>query len=161
MNTLTAWRFDDPSGAEGALARVRVLAEQGLIRIDDAALVSWPMTRRRPQTRELGSLTGAGALWGGGWGLVLGMAFLAPLAGLAIGAGTGAVVGSLSGVGIDDAFIEQVRERVTPGTSALFLLTHAAVVDRVAAELSDLEMELVRSNLDPDQERRLREAFVG
>jgi uncharacterized membrane protein len=161
MNTLTAWRFHDPGGAEGALRRVQALAEQGLIRIDDAALVSWPVTRRRPQTRELGSLTGAGALWGGGWGLVLGMIFAAPLAGLAVGAGAGAVVGSLSGFGIDDAFLTEVRGRVTPGTSALFLLTHAAIVDRVAHELRDLEMELVRSNLDREQEQRLRAALVA
>ncbi len=161
VDTLTAWKFDDPGAAERALQRLEALADQDLITVDDAALVSWPMTRRRPQTRELGSLTGPGALWGGFWGMLLGLAFVAPLAGLVVGATSGAAVGSLSGFGIDDEFIAQVREHVTPGTSALFLLSHGAVVDRVAAEMAGFDTHLVRSNLDPDQERRLREALVG
>jgi uncharacterized membrane protein len=161
VNTLTAWKFHDPGGAEQALERVRALAKQGLISVDDAALVTWPTSRRRPHTRELGSLTGPGALMGGFSGTLLGLIFVAPLAGLAVGAAAGAVVGRLSDLGIDDDFIAEVRARVTPGTSALFLLSHGAVVDRVAAEMADLEMELVRSNLGSEQERRLREALVG
>ena len=92
---------------------------------------------------------------------MLGLIFVVPLAGLAVGAATGAVLGSLADVGIDDEFIAEVRARVTPGTSALFLLSHGAVVDRVAAEMADVEMELVRSNLGAEQERRLREALVS
>ena len=161
MNTLTAWRFHDPDGAEQALTRIQALAEQGLISVDDAALVTWPTARRRPQTRELGSLIGPGALLGGSWGTVLGLIFVVPLAGLVVGAATGAVLGSLADIGIDDDFIAEVRAQVTPGTSALFLLSHGAVVDRVAAEMADVEMELVRSNLDPEQERRLRETLVS
>jgi uncharacterized membrane protein len=159
VNTLTAWKMPDPGGAEEALTRLRALAEQGLIHVDDAALVTWPPERRRPRTRELGSLTGPGALWGGFWGMLLGLVFVAPLAGLAIGAAAGAVVGTLTDFGISDEFIAEVRERVTPGTSALFLLSHGAVVDRVADALADLDLELVRSNLDSEQERRLREAL--
>ena len=161
MNTLTAWRFHDPDGAEQALTRIQALAERGLISVDDAALVSWPTARRRPKTRELGSLIGPGALLGGSWGAVLGLIFVVPLAGLAVGAATGAVLGSLADVGIDDDFIAEVRAQVTPGTSALFLLSHGAVVDRVAAEMADVEMELVRSNLGSEQERRLRETLVS
>jgi uncharacterized membrane protein len=161
VDTLTAWRFQDPDGAEQALARIRSLAEQGLISVDDAALVTWPTARRRPRTRELGSLTGPGALLGGCWGAVLGLIFAIPLAGLAVGAATGVVLGSLADVGIDDEFIAEVRALVTPGTSALFLLSHGAVVDRVAAEMAGVEMELVRSNLGAEQERRLREALVS
>lgn len=161
MNTLTAWRFHDPDGAEQGLARIQALAERGLISVDDAALVTWPTARRRPKTRELGSLTGPGALLGGSWGTVLGLIFVVPLAGLVVGAATGAVLGSLADVGIDDDFIAEVRAQVTPGTSALFLLSHGAVVDRVTAEMADVEMELIRSNLDPEQERRLRETLVS
>ena len=46
-----------------------------------------------------------------------------PLLGLAIGAATGALMGSLTDAGISDKFIQSVREKVTPGTSALFLLS--------------------------------------
>ena len=52
-----------------------------------------------------------------------------------------------------------VREKITPGTSALFALTSGAVYDKVAAEFSDMKAELISTNLSDDQEAKLREAF--
>src|SRR5256886_11165514 len=49
--------------------------------------------------------------------------FFVPFLGAAIGAATGALAGSMSDVGIDDELIEQARDRITPGTSALFAMT--------------------------------------
>ena len=65
------------------------------------------------------------------WGLLFGLIFFVPLLGAAIGAASGALSGSLRDVGIDDSFINRVRDRVTPGTSALFLMSSDAVVDKV------------------------------
>ena len=123
MDTLTVWTFPTAEGADEAVDRLRSLAEQGRITVDDAAVVSWPASRRKPKVRELGSLTGPGALWGGFWGLLLGLIFLVPLAGLAFGAGAGAVAGGLVDVGIDDAFIKRIRAEVEPGTSAAFVVS--------------------------------------
>jgi uncharacterized membrane protein len=78
---------------------------------------------------------------------------------MAVGAGMGALGGSLADVGIDDDFIEQVREKVTPGTSALFLLTSGATVDRVIEELRQFDFEIISTNLPAEQEQMLREAF--
>jgi uncharacterized membrane protein len=160
MNTLTVWMFSTADGADQALERLRPLAAQGLISVDDAAVVSWPASRRKPKLREVGSLTGPGALWGGFWGLLLGLIFLVPLAGLAFGAAAGAVAGSLVDVGIDDAFVKRVRAEVKPGTSALFVVSHGAAVEPVAEALHDLDMRLVRSNLSEEQEERLRAVFT-
>jgi uncharacterized membrane protein len=44
-------------------------------------------------------------------------------------------------VGINDSFIKQVREKVTPGTSALFLLTGDAVVDRIAEAVKGFDAQ--------------------
>jgi uncharacterized membrane protein len=160
VNTLTVWMFQTPSGADEALERLSPLAAQGLITVDDAAVIAWPASRRKPKLREVGSLTGPGALWGGFWGLLLGLIFFVPLAGLAFGAAAGAVAGSLVDVGIDDAFIKRVRAEVRPGTSALFVLSHGAVVEPVAEALRDLEPRLLRSNLDEEEEQRLRAVFT-
>ena len=62
-------------------------------------------------------------------------------------------------VGISDDFIRDVREKVTPGTSALFALTSGAVQDKVADEFRGTEAELIRTNLSDEQEAQLREAF--
>jgi uncharacterized membrane protein len=79
---------------------------------------------------------------------------------LAIGAATGAMAGSLADVGISDKFINTVREKVTPGTSALFILTSDAVVDRVSAEFKGSDAELISTNLSNEQEASLRAAFA-
>jgi uncharacterized membrane protein len=52
------------------------------------------------------------------------VAVFVPLLGMAVGAGLGALAGSLADVGIGDESIREVREQVTPGTSAQFLMTY-------------------------------------
>jgi len=159
MATLTAWKFASPYGADDALATLEKLQSEQLIQVQDAAVVSWEPDRKKPKTRELHSMKKMGALGGGFWGLLFGLIFFIPILGLAIGAASGALFGSLSDVGISDEFIDRVREKVTPGTSALFLLSSDAVMDRVAAEFQDTGAELISTNLSAEQEERLREAF--
>jgi len=135
MATMTVWKFESASGAENALELLERLQKEALVQVDDAAYVYWPEGRRRPKTEQLHSLTGAGALGGSFWGLLFGLIFFVPLLGLAVGAAMGAMAGSMSDVGIDDDFIRDVREKVTPGTSALFVMTSNAVADRVLEQL--------------------------
>jgi uncharacterized membrane protein len=161
MATLTAWKFSTPYGADAALDKLEKLQSEQLITVQDAAVVSWEQGRKKPKTRELHSTKRAGALGGGFWGLLFGLIFFIPIIGLAIGAVTGALMGSLADVGISDAFINSVRQKVTPGTSALFLLSSDAVVDRVKAEFTGTEAELISTNLSADQEAKLREAFAN
>jgi uncharacterized membrane protein len=159
MPALTVWKFERDLAAEEALPRLERLAVEGAISIGDAAVVSWPESRRKPSMRTLGSLTGPGELWGGVWGILLGLIFLVPLAGPVFGAGAGAIAGSLSDFGVDDDFIRRARTNVTPGSSALFVFSSDAVADDVAAALADLDVDLVRCNLSLEHERRLRETL--
>jgi uncharacterized membrane protein len=79
---------------------------------------------------------------------------------MAIGAGMGALAGSMSDVGIDDAFIRRMREEIQPGTSALFVLSSGAVIDKVKEAFEGQEMVLVETNLTHEQEDKLREVFA-
>jgi uncharacterized membrane protein len=160
MATLTVWKFATPEGADQALRTLQDLQRQELIKLEDAAVVSWPPERKKPKTHQLSSLTGAGALGGTFWGLLFGLIFFVPLLGAAIGAGVGALAGSLADVGIDDKFIDEVRQKVTPGTSALFAMTSDAVIDRVKEAFKGVHAELIRTNLSEDQEKALRHAFA-
>jgi uncharacterized membrane protein len=159
MITLTVWKFSASDGAENALPRLAGLAARDLVIVEEVAAVAWPEGLRKPTTRTLGSLTGPGTLWGGSWGVLLSLIFLTPLAGPAFGAAAGAVAGTLSDFGIDDDFIIRVRQLVTPGTSALFVVCDGATAERLAFEWSDLDVELVRCDLSSEQERRLRYAL--
>ncbi|MFE2283831.1 DUF1269 domain-containing protein [Streptomyces sp. NPDC059443] len=161
MSTLTAWKFADPNAAAEVEGTLLSLQKQGLIQIHDAAVVSWPDDRKQPKTKQLNNLTAAGALSGTFWGMLFGLIFFVPLLGAALGAIGGALGGSLSDVGIDDEFIDGVRAEVKPGTSALFLLTSDAVVDRVHAAFPTGSAQLLRSNLSTADEAKLREVFAA
>ena len=160
MATLTAWAFPTVDGAEQAIEHLKQLQAQELIKLQDAAIVTWPEGKSKPKTRQLNNLTGAGALGGAFWGMLFGLLFFVPLLGAAIGAGMGALTGSMADVGIDDNFINSVKQRVTPGTSALFLLSSDAVIDRVKGTFAGLSPELIASNLSTEQEAKLREVFT-
>jgi uncharacterized membrane protein len=92
-------------------------------------------------------------------GLLFGLIFFVPLLGAAIGAAFGALSGSLADVGIDDTFIKRVRDEITPGTSALFVLTSDAVQDRVRDAFAGQDFELLFTDLSKEQEDNLRKAF--
>ena len=160
MSSLTVWKFQTPFGAEAALQKLEGLQTQGLIQVQDAAVVSWEVGRKKPKTEQMHDTKKGGALGGGFWGLLFGLIFFIPILGLAIGAATGALFGSLADVGISDSFIKSVRDQITPGTSALFLLSSDAVIDRVKEEFPRTDAELISTNLSADQEAKLREAFA-
>jgi uncharacterized membrane protein len=160
MATLTVWKFDSAGGAQGALNQLERMQKEELIQINDAAYVTWPEGKKKPKTEQLHNMTGAGALGGSFWGLLFGLIFFVPLLGMAVGAAMGALSGSMVDVGIDDSFIREVRSQVTPGTSALFVMTSNAVVDKVIEEFKNSGAALVSTNLSHEQEEKLREAFA-
>ncbi len=160
MATLTVVKFNDPKGADQALGILKDLQRQNLIRVLDAAIVTWPIGSKKPKTEQLHNVAGASALNGSFWGMLFGLIFFVPLLGAAIGAAIGALQGSLIDVGIDDAFIKRVRNEVTEGTSALFLLSADAVRDRVADAFRGLPpYELIASNLSQEEEDKLKDVF--
>ena len=159
MATLTVWKFETAEGAQDALNKLGDLAKQQLIQIQDAAVVAWPAGAKKPKTKNYGSMTGQGALSGAFWGMLFGLIFFVPFFGLAIGAAMGALAGKFADYGIDDNFIKEVREKVTEGTSALFLLSSNAVEDRIAEAFTGVKMELIQSNLSSEQEAKLKEEF--
>lgn len=161
MTSLTAWKFDTVDGADRALAVLKSLEAQRLVTIEDGAVVRWEVGKKKPQTEQLVHLARSGALSGAFWGMLFGLLFFIPFLGLAIGAAAGALTASFADYGIDDNFIKSVQGKVTPGTSALFLLGEATARDRVIAALKDagLSPELVASNMSTEQEAALRDAF--
>jgi uncharacterized membrane protein len=159
MATMTVWKFPTAEGAAIAEDTLKDLQRRELIQIQDAAIVSYPEGAKKPKTRQLRSLAGAGALGGAFWGMLFGLIFFIPLLGLAIGAGMGALMGSMTDVGIDDAFIRRMRDEIQPGTSALFLMSSGAVVDKVKDAFTGQQMVLVETNLSHEQEDKLREVF--
>lgn len=160
MSTLTVWKFKTADGAEKALSKLESLQKQELVQVLDAAIVSWPEGRKRPKTYQALNTVGAGALGGAFWGMLFGLIFFVPVFGLIVGAAAGALSGKLTDYGINDDFITDLREKVSEGTSALFLLTGQVTLDKVESAFTPEEKgELIQSNLTAEQEAKLREDF--
>jgi uncharacterized membrane protein len=160
MAALTVLKFETADGAERALDIVKGLTKQQLITLHDAAIVTWPSGKKKPKTQQLTSMAGVGALQGAFWGMLFGLIFFVPFFGLAIGAAMGGLAGAFADYGIDDNFIKSVRNQVTEGTSALFLMTSDAVQDKVSQAFKGTKFELIASNLTKEQEASLRAAFA-
>jgi uncharacterized membrane protein len=159
MATVTVLKFATAEGAKDALSQIQDLQKQQLIKLHDAAIVTWPVGKKAPKTQQLVDLVSIGALSGMFWGMLFGLIFFTPLFGMAVGAAFGALGGAFRDYGIDDDFIKKVRSQVTEGTSALFLMTSDAVTDRVVEAAKNMKFEIIATNLSRDQEQKLREAF--
>jgi uncharacterized membrane protein len=161
MATLTVWMFDTPRGADHAARRLQELAGQDTVILHDAATVSWQPRDSKPRTRQLADTAVTATLGGSFWGLLFGMIFFVPLVGAAVGTATGAVTGSLADVGIDDSFINKVRDQVTPGTSALFVLGPDAVHEGIRSICAPHRpTDLILTTLSPEQEDAVRSVFT-
>ena len=160
MATISALKFETPGGAEEALQTVQSLARDHLIELHDAAIVTWKQGKKRPKTRQLANLAGAGAVDGAFWGMLFGMIFFMPFVGAAVGAASGALAGSLADVGINDDFIRKVKAQVTEGTSCLFLMTSGATEDKVVEAMKQYKPEIISTNLSQQHEDALRKAFA-
>ncbi|MBV9919240.1 MAG: DUF1269 domain-containing protein [Pseudonocardia sp.] len=155
MNTVSTWRFAAPDGAAVALRALERSQTRRLVIIDDAAVVAWRPRARRPHCYQVGTAEGTAALSGAFWGLLFGLLFLLPLTGTPQNAAV------LARVGLSDEFLQQLRDRITAGTSALFLLTRSAEVDRIREALADTHVEPLVSILDHEQAAALLRAFTA
>jgi uncharacterized membrane protein len=160
MATVTVLKFPTAEGAAHLLHRIEALQKQQLITVLDAAIVTWPAGDRHPKTKQAVNLVCLGASTGMFWGALFGLIFFAPFAGAALGAAAGALGGAFRDYGINDDFIRDVRAQITEGTSALFLMSSGAVIDRVGEALKGERFEILSTNLSHEQEEKLRQAFA-
>ncbi|WP_410767357.1 DUF1269 domain-containing protein [Haloferax sp. DFSO60] len=145
-------------GAKDVRDKLFDLQKQELIQLEDAAVVV-----RKPdgkvKVNQATSLVGSGALGGAFWGMLIGILFFMPWLGMAVGAVTGAIAGKHTDIGIDDKFIKEVGDTVEPGHSALFLLIRDVQEERIIDEIESYAPKVIKTNLSPADEAKLREAF--
>jgi uncharacterized membrane protein len=158
MSTLVAIGYNDPYKAEEVRLMLRKMKKEYLIDIEDA-VVAVKDEKGKIRLNQPLSLTGAGAVSGGFWGALIGLIFLNPLLGMAVGATAGAVSGALTDVGINDAFMKELAETMKPGSSVLFALVRAASPERVLEELRGTGGKVLRSSLSHEDEARLQKAI--
>jgi uncharacterized membrane protein len=158
MSNLFVVTFDNEQGADRLLTALSDWQKQNLIKVEDAAVLIRKQDGK-PKIKQARSLVGAGALGGAFWGMLIGLLFLAPWLGLAIGAGMGALGGKMAGTGIDKKFIDEVSNAIQPGNSALFAYTSQGVPDKILPQLKQFNGKLIQTSLSNEQEAQVRAAF--
>lgn len=159
MATFTVWKFDSPEGADAASRILHDSASEHAVKIVDTAVVSWPEGAAKPTTRHGHQDEWRGTGWGAFWGLLLGSLFLVPVLGAAAGAAIGASTKAMEAVGIDKDQLDRIRAGVTPGTSALFVVTEDGDLDRVGERFHGVHGTLVATNLTDAERSTLLETF--
>lgn len=155
MNTLVVIGYDDQFKAEEVRLKLLRMQKEYLIDLEDA-VVAVKDQEGKVKLHQIYNLTGAGAVSGGFWGALIGLIFLNPLLGMAVGAASGAVAGALSDVGLDDKFMKELAGTMQPGTSTLFVLVRSATPDKVAAEIEGTGGKILKTSLSHDDEAKLQ-----
>ena len=158
MSDLVVIGFDNEHKAFELRAALAKMQKEYLIAMDDVVVVT-KNEKGKAKLHQAVNLTAAGAAGGGFWGLLIGMIFMYPLIGAAVGAGAGAISGKLSDIGIDDKFMKELSESLQPGNSALFVLVRKATPDKVLEGLKGFGGKLMKTSLTADEEEDLRAAL--
>jgi uncharacterized membrane protein len=160
MATLVVIGYESELRAEEVRLALLKMQKQYLVDLADAVVVARD-DKGKIRLRQLYNLTAAGALQGGFWGTLIGMIFLNPLFGMAIGMAWGAVSGALRDVGIDDNFMKNLAQTLKPGTAALFVLVHEMTPDKVIEEIQPFGGTVIQTSLSHENENKLREALAA
>jgi uncharacterized membrane protein len=161
MTTFTVWKFDDPDGAGRAETILEGAERDGIVKIVDHAIVTWPQGASRPKTDVGHDDRRRGTGWGALWGLVIGALFFVPVLGGVVGAAIGAIAKATEGTGITKEQLETIRREVTEGTSALFVVTDSGNLDRLGDRFHGMHWKLVDANLTDAERKHLLETFGG
>lgn len=157
MSDLVIVAFPDEATAFEVRAELVRLQQQYLIEMEDVVVV----TRSEDgavRLHQAVNLTASGAVGGGFWGVLVGLLFLNPLVGAAVGAGAGAIAGRATDIGIADGFLRDVGASLDRGGSAVCVLIRKMTADRVLERLAPFRAKgrVVQTSLSAAQEARLR-----
>ncbi|HET9344878.1 MAG TPA: DUF1269 domain-containing protein [Candidatus Limnocylindrales bacterium] len=157
MSQVVVVSFESEDEARSALGSLRGLEREGMVSFEDTAIVVHRSDGKFEVKNEASSTTEAGAVVGA---LIGGLVFfMFPLAGIALGAAAGAGVGAAIGNGVDGKFVAEVKSKLPPGKSALFLVVKDAVADATIPALRRYHGEVIQTSLDEDTEQALRAAL--
>ena len=160
MSQLIVLTFGDTEQAGEAFEALRKVQSQGNLNIDDAAVIVKDESGKVHVKNQMDSGMKWGAVGGGALGLLLAGVFF-PLAGIAIGAIGGALLGKLAHKGVDQSFVKDVTEELKPGNSALFLMVSGANPDMAIGALRSFEGKVYQTTLPTEVDEALQDALSG
>src|SRR5215472_17035691 len=160
MADLVQITFPSEEKAEQVRQKLLEMQKEYLIELGDA-VIAVKQEDGHVKLNQLFHPTAAGAVSGTFWGALIGLIFMMPLAGAAIGAASGALGGAFTDVGIEDNFMKEAADSLQSGQAALFLLIRKMTTDKVLAALEGEGGTVLKTSFDETKEQALREALAG
>lgn len=162
MSNLIVIGFENEADAFDMRTELAKLQAQYLIEMEDAVVVTRD-ANGKPLLHQTVNITATSAMGGMFWGALIGMLFLSPVLGAAIGAGSGALTGKLADIGINDQFMKDLGATLTSGTSALFVLVRKSTPDKLLEALKPFagKGKVLQTSLTKDKEDELRAFMEG
>ena len=157
-STLIVIEYDDMYKAEEMRLKLQRMQKEYLLDLDDA-VVAVKDEKGKIKLHQLVNLTAHGAASGGFWGALVGLIFLNPLLGMAVGATAGAVSGALTDVGLNDTFMKELAAGLPLGGSALFVLVRRSTPERVLEEVAGTGGKILKTSLSHEDEAKLQAAL--
>ncbi len=158
MSDLIVIVYPTEAKAEEVRQRLLELQQEYIIKLGDAVIAT-KTEAGKIKLNQLMNTTAAGAVSGSFWGMLVGLLFLNPLVGMAVGATSGAIGGALTDIGINDAFMRDLSASIEPGNGALFLLVQEMTADKVLKQIQGYGGVVLKSSLDETKEQTLRDAL--
>jgi uncharacterized membrane protein len=158
MSTLVAIAYPDRETAERVRQELSEASREHLVQLQDAVVVVHGPDGKIKLDQTF-STAGAGAAGGALWGGLIGLLFLAPLLGMAVGAASGGLAGKFTDVGVNDDFMKQLGAKLPPGSAALIALGSTEAGDKLLERLKPYGGEVIQTSLGTDQEEHLRAAL--
>lgn len=162
-DTLFGLSFESASRAEQFLLAIIGLAHDHKLQLTDAVMVVKDADNnvrvRETIDPQVAQSALSGAVWAGLLGLILGGP-IGWIAGLGIGAGTGAVTAKVIDLGIPDEWVDWFKDAVRPETSTVLVLAGEIDQPALAAEVARFPgARLVHSTIVAAAFAQLRSAF--
>jgi uncharacterized membrane protein len=158
MSNLVAVAYPDEATASEVAQTLVELQKERSIELDDL-VVAIRKDDGKIKLKQSFSPAGSGAAGGALWGGLIGLIFFMPLLGMAIGGATGAAAGKMTDVGVDDAFMKDLGEKLQPGGAAVFVLVRQSTPDKVLPRISQYGGDVIHSSLSSEAEETLQEAL--
>src|SRR3954471_23090009 len=155
MSDLVVIAFPSEAKAEEVRQKLLAMQKEYLIELGDA-VIAVKDAEGRIKLNQMINTTAAGAVSGTFWGTLIGLIFLMPLAGAALGAASGTLGGYLSDVGIDDKWMKETADTIEPVTAALFVLVRKVTADKVLEGLKGDGGRVLKTSLDHTKEAALQ-----
>jgi uncharacterized membrane protein len=157
MSQLLVITFGARETAGQAAERLRSLSKTHAASINDMAVVEKDAEGKVHVHHGVDTSTAGGAIVGGALGLMLAVVFF-PIAGLAIGALAGGLIGRSLQQHIDKGLVEDVTADLTANTSALFVIGSGQPAAVIGA-LEPFKGKVYQTTVDSEVEAQLQAAL--